>query len=67
LIDCCVFFIDFIVTPLSFIAPLLPLPPPLSPHLSDFCVLFYRLYCRPAVDSCVIVVAVVFVTVTAIN
>jgi hypothetical protein len=62
-----VVFIDFIVTPLSFIAPLLPSPPPLPPHLIDFCVLFYRLYCRPAVDRRAVVVAVVFVTVTAIN
>jgi len=62
-----VFFINFIVTRLSFIAPLLPSLPPLPPHLIDFCVLFYRLYCCPAVDRCAVVVAVVVVTATAIN
>jgi hypothetical protein len=36
-----VVFINFIVTPLSFIAPLKPSPPPLPPYLIDFCVLFY--------------------------
>ena len=33
----------------------------------DFCVFFYRLHCRPAVGRRAVVVAVVFVTVTAIN